>query len=128
MAKAEKKPSVKEKALSSQDLDAIIRSCSAAGVSELKFGNLHITFAGKAKVEVVANPPIKASEPEISEEKHKEQTKETVERNEILMREEQVAFSIIENPLLAEQLISEGELPDDDGSGYDGPDGESASL
>lgn len=122
-----KSTGVKEKALSSQELDAIIRSCSAAGVAELKFGDLHITFAGKPKVEVVATPP-KVSEPEISETQHQEQTKQTVERNEIELREEQVAFSIIENPSLAERLISEGELPDDDGSGDDGSYGESASL
>lgn len=127
-SKAPRRFSVKEKALSSQELDAIIRSCSEAGVIKLKFGDLHISFGKKVREELVATIPPKTFEPEISEEQHKAQTKNTVERNEIEMREEQVAFSIIEDPALAEKLISEGELPDDDGNWDNGPNGESASL
>jgi hypothetical protein len=120
----------KEKALSSHELDAIIRICNEKGVAELTFGDLHILFHPKDGKEVVPQkilPETKPPEAEISAAQYETQNQQSLVQEELRMRESQVDHLLITDPLQAEQLIEEGELVEDDESD-DADDGNSEST
>jgi hypothetical protein len=103
----------KENCLTSQELDAIIRLCSQLGVAELTFGSLHIKFGVKSQTESKA--PLQATtDVEISEIQHKEQTRQAIAQDEVRTKEERLAFAIIEEPTLAEEMLEDGDFLNDD--------------
>jgi hypothetical protein len=116
----------KEKPLSCQEIEAIIRLCSQKGVTELNFGNLHLKFGVINQME---NQPLPqaTTDVEISETQHKEQTKQAIEQDEVALKEERLAFALIENPSLAEEMLDDGELLSDD-QFDDGLNGESTGV
>jgi predicted nucleic acid-binding Zn-ribbon protein len=98
-----------------KDICAIIKSCRNCGVTKFKFGDLEVDFGRPA-----LSPHGKCGEAvnhlsvaEITDEIHEKQMKEALEQDELRLKDEQVAQALIENPLLAEQLIMDGELEDD---------------
>lgn len=98
-----------------KEVCAIMRAASNHGVTMLKFGELHIEFASKSTQSKVVDD-LAYSEAETSDLKEQLKQKE-FDRREIDVREEQIAFSIIEDPELAEKLIADGDLEDDDSAG-----------
>jgi hypothetical protein len=97
--------------LQCQDICLIIEKCSAHGVTTLKFGSLEVSF----------NPVPKQNKPgaEISAETHDKLNEEANLKDEVDLREEQIANAQVEDPLLAEQLILDGELDDESDSDDD---------
>lgn len=117
----------KEKSLTSQELNAIIRLCSQSGVAELNFGNLQIKFGLNSKLQESTPPNLVTSDVEISETQHKEQTRQAIEQDELRIKEERLAFAMVEDPGLAEELLEEGDLLSVDELD-DGSDRESVSV
>lgn len=110
----------KESALTSDEVRAIIKSCATYGVLELKFKGLEISLNPKVSE---AESPKKASgnvpretsnNPvnEITEQEHEHQNQDTLEVDEMRLKEEQLAMAFIENPSLAEEMIRNGDLDD----------------
>ncbi len=106
-------PTVKN-GLSSQEVCAIITSCATNNVSVLKFGELYLRFGPTAEEQPKsesAHP--KTPDTAISEQQHEKQNEQTLEYESELTREEQLANALVENPLLHEELLRNGELEDD---------------
>ncbi len=117
----------KLKDLDSKAICSIIESCATHGVTSLKLGDFFIEFSPKAKPESL--PEVLTSEthstnPEaaISDQQHKENTKELLEREEISLRDQEIAEMQITDPLGAEQMLLNGELEDADSDGSDSDD------
>lgn len=97
----------------------MIETSAKAGVSELKFGGLHVKFGRPADEPV---PPLgypfmpqpQAQHPvtDLTEKQHVQQTKAAIEHDEILLREEQLARLLVEDPAKYEELLRDGELAD----------------
>lgn len=110
-----------EKRLSSKEITAIIKVASAYKVAMLKFGDLSICFNETREVQI-GNRLKKFTDTEISEiQKHIEE--ESLEVDEVRLKEDQVIQTIIEDPVLGEQLLIDEQLEevfggsnDDDGS------------
>ena len=101
----------------SLDICAIIEACATYGVTSLTQGDLHLEFgkptdpprlekANSGDPSTVA-PPEKAPD-------HDQINADTFEDEVSHMREEQLLMATIENPGLAEQLLMDGDLEDDD--------------
>lgn len=102
--------------LTSQDVCQIIESCAKNNVTTLKFGSLFLSF----------NRPVEKpnADTAISDQQidhiQRAQSKESLEQQEADFRQEQIAMAILENPVLAEQMIAEEDLADaDDESGLE---------
>lgn len=93
--------------LTPDDIILIIKSCAENGVSKFKLDTLKIEF-GKHKVSDTVN----FTEP-LTQEAHDKMDKKTLAEEESRTRDEQLKMMLIENPLLAEELISNGDLEDD---------------
>ncbi len=117
--------------LSAKDVCDIIEASAKHKVTILKFGELQIEFGTKVEPQAtsvaqeVFSPLNNNPDKEISEKAHEASTKATLVADELELRAEQIALMQIENPLLAQQLLLDGELEDDDGD--DESDDESAS-
>lgn len=120
VAKTKGKPGIahKNNTFTAAEISEIIRQCSAQGVTELKYGDLHLAFRPKIEMEMGEQNPsrhqTKPTEAAISDEQHDKQSKQSLEKDEMDLREQQIAELHITNPLLAEQLMVEGDLVDDD--------------
>lgn len=105
------KPTAKN-TLTPDDIISIIKSCAENGVSKFKLDTLKIEFGGwKASKQ--------QSEP-LTQEAHDKMNKKTLAEDESRTRDEQIKMMLIENPLLAEELISNGDLEDDGSESEDG--------
>lgn len=103
----------------------MIETSAKAGVSELKFGDLHVKFGRPTENIVgmsippqyhypfVQQNPASPSKNDLSEDQHNQQAKESLEVDEIRLREEQLALALVEDPVRYEELLREGELSDD---------------
>lgn len=104
--------------LSFNEVCDIIKTSAEHGVSTLKFGTLHLEFGRPPKQQPA--PPVESANPlvnpeeEISDAQHTEQTKAQLERDEVSLREEQIAHMMIENPSRAEEMLANGEIESDD--------------
>lgn len=102
---------------------SILKECSTSGVSELKFRDLHVRFGSTAgpvvdlrslRYPLVQQP--QGPQPEVADltpEQHAENTKLTLELEELRMREEKLARALVEDPLEYERMLRDGELSDD---------------
>jgi hypothetical protein len=114
--------------LSPRDLCSILKACGDARVTLLQLGDLHVEFAGPASPAPVveirtdtldskslrkfmnqASQPI--SPPGLAETQARI-AEEALVDDELALREQQIAELHLTNPLLAEQLITQGELED----------------
>lgn len=101
------------KQLGAEDICAILKSCGASRVAELKFGDLYIAFdrpsprtkAPQGAVEEKLPHPVvdPTDNPETV-------SAEQTELDELRLKDEQIAHMLIENPQLAEELLIKGEL------------------
>ena len=96
--------------LSRQDICLIIETCAKNGVTILKFGDLDLNFGKPAEPVQIASTPDKA----ISDANHELNTKNAIEKDEIDLREDAIAHMIVENPVMAEQMLLDEELEDAD--------------
>lgn len=102
--------------LSTDEICRILETSSKSGVIELKFGDLHVTFGTPAghvpSVEnVVEQPPV--ASPVLTDDQHKRQSEESLEMEQVRLREEQLARALVEDPVEYERLLSQGELSDE---------------
>lgn len=106
----------------SLDLCAIIETCTNHGVRSFEYGSLKLDFGAK-----LAPPGSSATHPvgdeipaphpagdAIPAPDHDKINQETLEADELRFREEELLNAPIENPVLAEQLLIDGELEDAD--------------
>ena len=106
-----------------KDVCAIIKTGSSCGVSLLKLGDLHIEFVPKAglaeKFSQASASTIPSLEGAISDDQMKKQSELVSDQEEYNFRKQQLSLSFIEDPELAERLLADGELEDDDSAGDD---------
>lgn len=109
----------KNSLLNFKELCSIIKTCSGHNVSELKFGDLHVTFHRTVKSELEQTAPVQPThtDTEISDEQREQIAKAALERDEISTREDQLDQMLIESPSDYERLIAEGDLEDDGNTG-----------
>jgi len=107
--------------LSSTEICTIIASCATNKVAVLKFGELYLRFGPTAEPDKTSTlvPAQNQNIPDtkISDEQHDKTTAETVEDEATMTREEQLAMALVEDPMLHEQLLRDGDLDDTDESG-----------
>lgn len=104
--------------LSGEDICRIISICAEKGVVEFQHGCTKFSFSGKQ------TPGPGPTLPGDSENVIREQTeieKKQLLKEEVKTKEEQIAELFLMDPLLAEQLMEEGELIAE-ASDTDGPD------
>ncbi len=103
--------------LPTDELCSIITACGGAGVSELKFGDLNITFGLPPRqirfLREANRPPASKTGTAISEIQEQEAEK-ALEEDELALRDEQIENLFIEDPVRAEELLERGELTDAD--------------
>lgn len=105
--------------LSSADIVSIIEVSGKSGVSELKFGGLHVKF-GKPSDDTqqtqalrVEQHPLNPPDTEISA-TQRQVAQEALEADELDLRYQQIADLMIEDPLRAEELLRDGQLEEAD--------------
>jgi hypothetical protein len=89
------------KDLTIEELREIILICRKEGVSELKYGSLHFVMGEK----VVADKQQRVNKSKIDK-----IDEDTTLRDEISLREEQLAMAMIENPSAYEDLLAQNEI------------------
>lgn len=99
-----------------------MEASAKAEVTELKFSGLHVKFGRPAEIRLGGGPlpyPFVQQTPApplanaMTEEQHQNLAKAALEHDELLMREEQLARALVEDPDRYEELLSRGELSDD---------------
>lgn len=106
--------------LTPDNIISIIKACAENGVSKFKLDTMDIEF-GQYKTKDTVN----FIEP-LTQAAHDKMDAETLAAEEARQKEDEIQMMLIENPLLAEELISNGDLEDDgtdDGSSIE-TDGE----
>jgi hypothetical protein len=95
--------------LTAADACLIIETSAKAGVTELSFGDLQISFVPKfGQGEEVVSPRMQ-QEP-LTEKQHIKMTKEQIEAEELRMRQEQMEEMLLSDPLQFEEMLQRGEL------------------
>lgn len=102
-----------EKDLNLTQIKEIIETVARLGGTSLKFGSLEILF-GK-QTDTSQTHPLT----EITDQQHSDQNKDALEQEELRSKRDQIELMLLENPALAEKLIADGELVDDDDDGTD---------
>lgn len=97
--------------LSGKEICTIIETCAKKGVGEFSYGPLSFNFGNRLAPQPARNGPQKP-ENVIQEQQNIE--KETLLTEELRTKDDQIAELMITNPLLAEELMIEGELEDSD--------------
>lgn len=103
---------------SAKDLCVIIDACKQGGVRELAVGGLMLKFSSLVTLQPKANDGLVG--PDLRDADHVAQSKEALEIDELLTKEEQLAQLMIEDPVEYERQIVAGELEEtveDDGDG-----------
>lgn len=108
-----------------EEVCRILDASAKAGVTELTFGSLHVKF-GRTAENVVGvsfpdhsypfvhhDPRVSAPVKNLTEDQHKQQTKDSIEADELLLREDQLARALVEDPVRYEELLMQGELGDE---------------
>lgn len=119
------KKSVKSSQLTRADICAIIDHSAKASVRSLEVNGLRFEFGERALAKPspatrTTTEPTTPTDAALSEEQHHKQNESSLEREELVIKEERLALMMIEDPYQAEQLIADGELEfaevGDDGS------------
>ncbi len=108
------------------DLCAILEACGKSHVAELKWGDLFVKFGPQSPVSQVVEHrtpvvlPLESEdltpEPRPAKEIAETQTtiaRESLELDEIHLKEDQLALLAIEDPQAYEQMVADGELDED---------------
>lgn len=98
---------VEKNFLSGKEICTIIETCAKKGVEEFAYGPLSFNFSAKT-----ASQPARSgtSSPEHVLQEQINIEKDVLLSEELQTKEEQIAELMISNPLLAEELMAEGEL------------------
>lgn len=99
--------------LTSDDICKIIKTCADSGVYKISVDTLSIEF-GEYKIKDPENITV----PVMTQEQHDEQDSETLVKEELKTKAQQIDMLMIEDPVLAEEMIANGDL-ENDGSDYD---------
>lgn len=108
-------------ALTPDAVVCILEACARTGVSSICFANLKVTFREQTK-HAKPQEHITQPEAEISDHQNLKTQERYLNEEEAQTREDQIAELFITNPQLAEQMIQNGELSQDDGPGFGGED------
>jgi hypothetical protein len=94
--------------LSPEEVCRILKVCGETNVLELKFGDLAVVFGASAKnsPEPVISPSTVAEITAVQ----RVQAEKSLLRDEIAMKEQELAEMAIESPLKYEELLMQGEL------------------
>jgi hypothetical protein len=106
------KPKTPKTTLDASDICAILKACGEHGVAELKFGDLQVVFPPKWGSWPGQRPltPASSSDNALSEAQTSIVAAETLEKEAISLKEDQLAELLLTDPLEYERLESEGEL------------------
>jgi len=107
----------RKKSLDSKDILSIIESCATHGVILLKLENLHLELGKRTQQEdpselLTSETHPKPTEAAISEQQHATITQETLEEDELAIRDEQLAEMLLTDPQGAEEMLLNEELED----------------
>lgn len=105
--------------LKSIEICAIIKACSDNGVTELKFGDLQVSFV--KKVTQAAGPTASIPDTEISDQIEKSSVERMV-KEEHQLRDDELEHMLVENPQQYEALMLRGDLESKDSGKVDGPE------
>lgn len=123
-----------KKALSVQEVCTIIEACGKARVASLKFGDLQVDFGSQAtlpaplahegspwlpfipQARALAEAPVPTPAKEIADTLKKE-AERALAQDELNVRTEQFSQLAIENPVAYEEMLTNGELDEDDALG-----------
>jgi len=115
--------------LSVDDVCAIIRACGEAGVRRLSFDGLRLSLDKPSSEPRPPNPnpwelgpgpeapPPSPETPAALE--HSEIQKDTLEADSLALRRAQIEDLLLEDPLRAEEMITNGELGENEREGFD---------
>ncbi len=113
------RPGAQKIALTPEQVCAIIKSCGESHVRVLKFAGLYVQFersaVAPAVAEIVSPPPAT----EMAETPNPIEEEKALLQKELAVRDDQLAYVMVENPVLAEQLLMDGDLAEDDDAEYD---------
>jgi len=114
--------------LATEDILAIIEAAGKHGVLRLKFGRLELEFCSKTPeplvdAKVISPAPFPVDPPTIerSDDPPNEEEIKAVKEVERILKETQLQNLQLENPLLYEELVAQGEI-DNEPSFEDGPE------
>lgn len=105
--------------LTAADVIAILDASRKNRVSVLKFAGLEVELSQASQDGTLTGPEAQPAAA-MAEPNHEKQTEEANLADELQTREDQLAEALLSDPLLAEQLIRDGELTEDS----DGADSE----
>lgn len=100
--------------LSLSEIKDIIQFSASTGVTVLKYRDLYVRFGTSTDKKPQTQEIETNSDTKISETDQEEVLRNSVEREEMNLREEQLAHAIVENPRLYEELLLDEELEDAD--------------
>jgi hypothetical protein len=108
----------KQKGLTPGDVCAIIKACGESQVRVLKFAGLHLEFEPKGSAEQAISvvPAERTPEPPAeapAETQLQAEAERSLVQDELAYREDEIAQMLIENPMRAEQLLTDGGLEAD---------------
>lgn len=98
----------KKTTLKIEDVCTIIKTCASNAVKSIEYGELKVEFYPNAATPITA--PLHLSE-EIKT-NQETQTRESIEKKEMEMKEEMLSQLQIEDPVGFEKLLASGELTD----------------
>lgn len=100
--------------LTPDNIILIIKACAENNVSKFSVDTLAFEFGQpKIKDDVIITEPL-------TQVVHEKMDSETLVAEELKTRNEQMQMLLIENPLLAEEMIADGDLEDDESESGDG--------
>lgn len=107
--------------LSGAEICTIMETCAKNGVYTLKCGPLELTFHKPPESPKTAPEPTNSvTNPQDIIEVMKKTEQSSLEKEEILTREEQIAELMLTDPAKAEELMEQGELVADSEENEDG--------
>lgn len=117
-----------------EEIALILEAGAKHGVAEMRLPGLFVRYGQPAVREdsPPPKPPLSApTSSDLTTDQHEAQNKESVERDQLVLREEQLAEFLVTDPLRYEEMIRDGELGDepatrDNGSGVTDDPGEDA--
>lgn len=98
--------------LSSLDICTIIEACAENQVTKLKYGDLYLELGRQTPRDTVPTQTVSPGT-EIPEINHDKITQESIETDEVKLREAEIAELMLTDPRRAEEMIENGELEDD---------------
>lgn len=100
------------KGLTAREVCSMIRACKDAGLKSLTWGDLDIQFWGE-----VQSIPHPIHVPQATVERQRAIETESIEEQELSLRQSQLEILRIENPGEYERLLAQGELTEGQGTG-----------